>query len=166
VGTILANNDQIEIPLLLWRRLLQQLASRGRGRRESGAFLLGRQNVPKRQVVDFICYDDLDPRALSHGIVEFHRAGFSSLWATCNKRGLHVLADVHTHPTLDVRQSTVDKAHPMIPIAGHVALIVPSFGDTSVWSLSRIGIHRFLGKRRWQSFAAGDTDTPVRLSLW
>jgi proteasome lid subunit RPN8/RPN11 len=162
----LANSDQIEIPVLLWRGLVRQLASRSRGQRESGAFLLGRQNAPKRQVVDFICYDDLDHRALSHGIVEFHRTGFSFLWAVCNRRGLRVLADVHTHPTPDVRQSSVDKANPMIPIAGHVALILPSFGDTSLWSLSSVGIHRFLGKRQWRSFDAGDVNVPVRLSLW
>jgi len=161
----LDSNEQIAISLLLWRRLVRQLASRGRGR-ESGAFLLGRQDVPKRQVVDFICYDDLDSRALNYGIVEFHRAGFSSLWTLCKERQLHVLADAHTHPTLDVRQSAVDKANPMIPVVGHVALILPSFGDTSGWSLSRVGIHRFLGQRRWQSFTASDPDVPVRLTLW
>jgi hypothetical protein len=28
------------------------------------------------------------------------------------------------------------------------------------------GIHRFLGKRQWKSFAAGDVNVPLRLSWW
>lgn len=162
----MAPDAPIEMPVLLWRRLVQQLARRSAQRRESGAFLLGKLNGVRPTIVEFICYDDLDPRALSHGIVEFHRTGFSSLWHVCKAKGLRVLADAHTHPDGDVRQSGVDRAHPMIPVAGHVALILPHFGRTSAWSLSGTGIHRFLGQRQWQSHEAGAADAPIRLSLW
>ncbi|WP_374592596.1 hypothetical protein [Aquabacterium sp.] len=159
-------SKQIQIPLLTWRRLVGDLTARGAGTRETGAFLMGKQGDEGRAVLDFLCYDDLDRRALTHGIVEFHRGGFSKLWDICKDRGLQVLADVHTHPTLDVRQSYTDKVNPMLPVRGHVALILPRYGVTSRWSLAPAGIYRFAGRGRWDTFLADAADCPVKLSLW
>ena len=48
-----------------WWRLRRALRQRGRGAsRESGAFLLGRQEGGRRRIVDFVLYDDLDPHCL------------------------------------------------------------------------------------------------------
>lgn len=160
------SNQRIEIPRLLWMRLVGEIRARGRGQRESGAFLMGKKEAASRGVVSYFCYDDLDPKALTHGIVEFHRRGFSKLWDICKDRGLQVLADVHTHPGKDVRQSATDKENPMLPVRGHVALILPRFGKTSLWSLEPVGIHRFTGGRQWESFNPSDEQCPVRLSLW
>lgn len=159
-------NEQIQIPVLTWRRLVGELAERGAGIRETGAFLMGKKGDEGRSVVDYLCYDDLDRRALTHGIVEFHRGGFSKLWDICKDRNLQVLADVHTHPTRDVRQSYIDKANPMLPVRGHVALILPKYGRSSKWTLTPAGIYRFAGGGRWDNFRAGDADCPVKLSLW
>lgn len=159
-------NRQIQIPLLTWRRLVGDLSARGAGTREAGAFLMGTKGDNSRAVVDYLCYDDLDPRALTHGIVEFHRGGFSKLWDLCKDRSLQVLADVHTHPTRDVRQSYTDKTNPMLPVRGHVALILPKYGASSKWSLMPVGIYRFAGGGRWDTFGADAADCPVKLSLW
>ena len=162
----MASNHAIAVPRLVWAGLIGDLHCRGRGRRETGAFLMGSSEAPNPDVVSYICYDDLDPKALTHGIVEFHRVGFSNLWDICKKRRLKVIADVHTHPTADVRQSYIDKAHPMVPVRGHVALIMPNFGNTSRWSLAPVGIHRFQGGGQWESFKPGDAGCPIRLSWW
>ncbi|MDR7273126.1 proteasome lid subunit RPN8/RPN11 [Pelomonas saccharophila] len=159
-------SKQIQIPLLTWRRLVGDLMARGSGTRETGAFLMGKKGDEGRAVVDYLCYDDLDRRALAHGIVEFHRGGFSKLWDVCKDRSLKVLADVHTHPTRDVRQSFTDKANPMLPVRGHVALILPKYGATSRWSLAPAGIYRFAGAGQWDTFHADAADCPVKLSLW
>jgi hypothetical protein len=54
----------------------------------------------------------------------------------------------------------------MIPVRGHVALILPRFGDTSRWSLAPVGIHRFAGGGQWESFGADDEAAPIRLTWW
>lgn len=159
-------SKQIQIPLLTWRRLVSDLATRGAGTRETGAFLMGKKGDEGRSVVDYLCYDDLDRRALTHGIVEFHRGGFSKLWDVCKDRSLHVLADIHTHPTRDVRQSYIDKTNPMLPVRDHVALILPMYGMSSRWSLASAGIYRFAGSGQWDAFHADAADCPVKLSLW
>ncbi|QKL60736.1 hypothetical protein HI808_03195 [Ralstonia solanacearum] len=161
----MAAERDIKIPRLVWLRLVTDLARRGKGRRETGAFLLGKAAGDNR-VEAFVCYDDLDPHALSGGIVAFHARGFSALWELCAKKGLKVLADAHTHPTHDVCQSRVDRNHPMIPVQGHIALILPNYGRTSKWSLDGVGIHVFRGQSRWDSFGAEQHDTPVRLCTW
>lgn len=159
-------NKQIQIPLLTWRKLVSTLSARGSGERETGAFLMGQKGDENGRVVGYLCYDDLDRRALTHGIVEFHRGGFSKLWDVCRAQGLHVLGDVHTHPTRDVRQSGIDMANPMLPVRGHVALILPNYGRSSKWSLAHIGIYRFAGGGKWDAFRFDAVDCPVGLSLW
>jgi proteasome lid subunit RPN8/RPN11 len=146
--------------------LVSELKKRGGGRRESGAFLLAKKSDSNNHVETFICYDDLDPNALSSGIVMFHATGLSALWKLCSQKGLRVLADVHTHPTIDVRQSRVDRENPMIPVQGHVALILPNYGNTSLWSLNGVGLHVFQGQVRWQSFDPKHPDSPVTLCIW
>lgn len=162
----MAADQRIKIPRLIWMNLVGELHRRGRGRRESGAFLLGRAADEDRRVARFVCYDELDPEALETGIVMFHARGLSALWALCSEQSLEVMADVHTHPTSDVRQSSIDQEHPMLPVKGHVALILPRYGKTSKWSLAGVGMHVFQGGRRWTSTRSDGLDPPIRLCTW
>jgi proteasome lid subunit RPN8/RPN11 len=162
----LAAKHPIKIARWTWGRLVRELSRRGRGQRESGAFLVGRRGDTTRKIDHFICYDDLDPGALQHGIVTLHAAGMSALWDRCRAQSLEVLADVHTHPDRDTRQSGTDRQYPMVPVAGHVAMILPHFGDTSVWSMSGVGIHVFEGGGRWTSYRGGVADAPIKLTAW
>lgn len=156
----------ITIPLLIWRRVIIDLRRRGRGIGESGAFLLGRQAGAFPRVNTYICYDDLDPESLQADAIAFHAAGYSALWKYCREKKLEVLCDVHTHPRTGVGQSIIDQRHPMIPIAGHTALIVPNFGHTAWWSLKFVGVYEYLGNFKWRTHAASTPSRRVRLGLW
>lgn len=151
VATILrlvAPRHELSCSWLLWRRLVHGLRQRGnQGRRESGAFLLGRRSGNRARVVDYVLYDDLDPDCLSTGIVRFDGRFFGPLWNMCEGRGLEVVADVHTHPGCS-SQSESDRAHPMIARCGHIALILPHFA-TPAPCRKDIGIYRYLGGRKW-----------------
>lgn len=162
----MAGDKHIKIPRLTWMGLVRDLRKRGQGCRESGAFLLGKVDSADRRVESFICYDDLDPQALEDGIIVFHACGFSALWELCSKRGLEVLVDVHTHPTADVRQSDVDKEYPMLPVMGHIALILPRYGKTSKWSLSGVGVNVYQGARQWSSTRGDAPQSPIQLCIW
>jgi proteasome lid subunit RPN8/RPN11 len=137
----------------LWQRLLVALRERGQqGRRESGAFLLGRRSEDQARICDFALYDDLDPHSLDRGIVHFDGRYYGALWQQCQRTGLTVVADVHTHP-FDAEQSASDRAHPMIATAGHLALILPRFA-MGVAPREEIGMYRYLGARRWYNVPA------------
>jgi proteasome lid subunit RPN8/RPN11 len=134
----------------LWRRLLASLRERGRhGRRESGAFLLGRRRDGRARITEFVLYDDLDPHCLDTGIVRFDGSYFGDLWRICKERDLKVVADVHTHPA-GSQQSDSDRDHPMITSAGHIALIVPYFAVPPVRRVD-VGMYRYLGAKRWET---------------
>jgi proteasome lid subunit RPN8/RPN11 len=156
----------IKIPILIWTRVLADLRQRGGGKGESGAFLLGRQRGTRGRVASYICYDDLDPSAQQRGAIAFHAAGYAALWKLCRERQLQVLADVHTHPTADVRQSGIDQRHPMVPVADHTAMIVPNFGATDWWSLKQVGVYQYLGNFQWRAHGADERPRRVQLSLW
>lgn len=156
----------IRLPALLWMRVILDLRRRGTGKGESGAFVLGRQEGISGRATTYICYDDLDPHALHCGAIAFHASGYAALWRYCKERQLQVLADVHTHPGHDVRQSSIDQQHPMVPIVGHTAMIVPNFARASWWSLKTVGIYEYLGNFRWRTHAASEKPRRVGLTLW
>jgi proteasome lid subunit RPN8/RPN11 len=149
---LLAPQHELSCSWLLWMRLLRDLRSRGHGRRESGAFLLGIREAESRcRVVDYLLYDDVDPHALDTGIVRLDGRHFGKLWDLCKARGVVVVADVHTHPG-GSGQSASDQAHPIIARAGHLALIVPSFAAAPVKRL-QVGMYRYLGAGSWHTVA-------------
>ena len=162
----MAAENPIKIPRGAWIRLVGELTRRGRGRHESGAFLVGKRGDTSRKVARVIYYDDLDPDALRSGIVTLHARGMSTLWETCSTASLQVLADVHTHPGTDTRQSSVDRQYPMVPVAGHIGMILPHFGDTSIWSLKGVGVHVYEGSGRWTAHRGGAANVPVKLTTW
>lgn len=140
---------RITCPAKLWRECLAELHNRGEGRRESGAFLLGHEDdAGRRSVARVVYYDDLDPHCLETGIVIFDGAGYGPLWQLCREAGLGVIADVHTHP-LGAFQSRPDRENPMVPLPGHIALIVPYFARPPVL-LEDLGIYEYLGEYCWR----------------
>lgn len=131
----------------LWLQTLKTLRERGRGERESGGFLLGRVRGEARTIEAFLPYDDVDPDAL-RGIIMFDGSKMDVVWDLCARRGLQVVADVHTHPGRGFGQSQTDNDNPMIPEVGHVALIVPNYADAT-YLPGRIGIFEYRGRRQW-----------------
>lgn len=152
INRLFAPQHRLSCSWLLWRRLLAELRRRGNhGRRESGAFLLGRRENSVGRIVDFVPYDDLDPHCLDTGIVRFDGRYYSDLWELCKRRGLSVIADVHTHPDGSY-QSDSDRANPMISRSGHIALIVPRFAGPPV-RRGELGIYFYEGAKQWRAIA-------------
>jgi proteasome lid subunit RPN8/RPN11 len=125
---------------------LRELRDRGRGERESGGFLLGTYRGDARSVEAFLPYDTIDPNCLK-GYILFDGSRMDLVWAECRRRGLEVVADVHTHPG-GYGQSGIDRANPMIPESGHIALIIPNFANDE-YLPGKIGIYEFNGRGRW-----------------
>lgn len=155
----------IRIPVCLWAKLLRDLRRKGQGRGESGAFLLGRDDNSPGRVTAYLPYDAIDPGAYQGGAIQFHAVGYAALWAYCKDKQLQVLADVHTHPGRDVGQSSIDQRHPMVPVVGHTAMIVPHFANTSWWSLKAVGVYEYLGNFQWRAHLPS-ASRRVKLSLW
>lgn len=131
----------------LWRSLLEQLRQRSEGCHESGAFLLGKKNNTRREVLDIIFYDDLDPQAYRTGVCILHADAFAKLWRLCREKDLTVVADVHTHP-MGARQSLADRTNPMVAQAGHIAIIIPDFAAVPV-RRDRLGVYVYRGNHAW-----------------
>ncbi|OOW83423.1 hypothetical protein Xvtw_16525 [Xanthomonas campestris pv. vitiswoodrowii] len=157
----------MSVPLLefrqrLWEELLAHLRRQGGGVRESGAFLLGHKSEAMRTVTAFLPYEQLQVDALQGDYVSLNAASFAKLWELCGKKGLSVVADVHTH-RFGAGQSRSDRENPMIALRGHVALIVPNFaqGDRG---FQDVGIYIYQGGHRWLSLAGSDVAQRIRLT--
>jgi hypothetical protein len=148
----------------LWAQLVDELSRRGRGDRESGAFLLSPRAGDARTVTAVAYLDDLDPASLVGGI-HFHRDGFGALWSICDRDAVRVVGDVHTHPGTIVRQSHIDQANPMLARVGHMALVMPDFAQGSVVP-RRVGVHEFLGEAGWRSSYAADAAHLIYVGRW
>lgn len=138
---------QLACPAAFWREIVAGLERRGRCRHEAGAFLLGVARNGRREVQSAIFYDDLDPHAYSTGVCVLHGDAFGKLWEQCRKRGLTVVADVHTHPGAGF-QSDADRTNPMVARAGHIAMILPNFARWPIRS-DQMGIYIYQGQHKW-----------------
>ncbi len=105
-----------------------------------------------REITSFICYDDLDDTALETGIITFHAAGFVKLWDHCQRQGLAVVADVHTHPTDWTGQSESDRTHPMVAIKGHMALILPDYAAPNPLPRNGASVYEYKGSHKWKTY--------------
>ena len=164
IRALVAPEHCLSCPPRLWRELLVELCRRGEERRESGAFLLGKEHGGRQSVERVMYYDDLDPRCLDHGIIEFDGAGYDPLWRLCGDAGLRVVADVHTHPGKPF-QSEADRTSPMVAQAGHVALIVPDFAKNMAHP-SQLGIYQYCGQHRWHDRSGPRADRFLYIGFW
>ncbi len=134
----------------VWLKGVDELRRRADGRRESGAFLLGRPRGRTSRIERFLFYDDIDPECFRNGIVEFNGRYFGKVWEQCRAEGQIVVADVHVHPGA-CGQSPIDRHNPMIAEAGHLAVIVPNYATGKIMP-GDVGIYEYLGSRQWRSF--------------
>lgn len=131
----------------IWNAGVLELRRRAGARRESGAFLLGDAAAEGRRIKHFLFYDDIDPHCFDHGIVEFNGALLGEVWRRCRELNMSVVADVHVHPGY-YGQSASDRANPIMPEAGHLALILPDFAQGACLP-GAIGLYEYLGSRKW-----------------
>jgi len=145
-----ASSPGLACDATVWAAGVRELGRRTLGgRRESGAFLLGvAEKAGTRRVLEFVFYDDVDPRALDTGIVHFDGIKLPRLWEHCRRRGYGVVADVHVHP-FGFGQSQSDKDDPVMPRAGHVAVIVPHFAQRGTGP-GEVGVYEYLGNGDWR----------------
>lgn len=132
----------------IWMAGCAELMRRSDGVHESGAFLLGRQSQARREISQFLFYDDIDATCFVNGIVEFDGRKLGRVWKYCREHSLRVVADVHVHPA-GYAQSSSDQHNPIIPEVGHFALILPYFAKSTV-KPGGIGIYEYRGNRRWR----------------
>jgi len=135
-----------------WQKGVLELKRRTGGRKESGAFLLGRVISGVRHIEKFVFYDDIDPYCFKNGIVEFDGRKFGLVWSKCRELNLTIVADVHVHPG-HFGQSASDRHNPMIAEKGHLALILPYFAARDCLP-GRIGVYEYLGMRKWRDHSA------------
>jgi proteasome lid subunit RPN8/RPN11 len=147
IRALVAPDHRVRCPRQRWKAILAELNRRGEGRHEAGAFLLGIDDGIRKEVLDVVYYDELDPAAYSSGVCILYAEAFAKLWTLCRARGLTVVADVHTHPG-GAGQSSSDEANPMVARKGHVAIIVPDFAAAPV-NLRRLGVYEYCGSHRW-----------------
>lgn len=146
----------------VWHTGIAELRRRAGSVRESGAFLLGSRSKARR-VEEFVFYDDIDPGALSSGIVEIDGRRLGDLWAHCRNTGRVVVADVHVHPG-HFGQSDSDRANPIIAKVGHMAIILPDFVERETCP-GGIGVYEYLGSRNWKD-RSFDRPSPLHVGWW
>ena len=161
---LVAPRSRLSCSASLWSEGLRELNRRGKGNRESGAFLLGVRSGNQRRITCFVYYDDLDPRSLDSGIVVFDGAGYGPLWQLCRETGLTVVADVHTHPRAPI-QSGTDRVNPMVATKGHIALIVPNLAEQVVGP-RELGIYEYEGAHRWHTYNGSAANKFFYIGIW
>ena len=94
--------------------------------RESGAYLLGK-TLPNgvHEILDFVFYDDIDPDALSTGIVTIRQNALPRLWKSAVS-AVMVLSPMYTCILVALVRASLTRANPVMPRVGHIAFILPT----------------------------------------
>ena len=71
-GELAMADGSLQFPRSLWFNCMGQLHRRGRGLHESGCFVLGMTDGPRRRSTRCVYYDGLDPRAYASGVCVLH----------------------------------------------------------------------------------------------
>ena len=159
-----APEHRLSCPTGLWEKALSELYRRSEFRHESGAFLLGIHRQGRREALEVIFYDELDPNAYANGICILKADAFSKLWALCRSKCLVVVADIHTHPGAAF-QSESDRTNPMVALPGHIAVIVPDFAAPPVGRRG-LGIYEYHGEHRWANMSAPHARNYLYTGFW
>ena len=147
-GWLLGAKPRIACDAEIWSAGVRELARRTLGgRRESGAFLLGTDSDRTKRILEFVFYDDIDPHSLDSGIVHFAGSRLPKLWEHCRRRGYGIVADVHVHPG-GYDQSGSDQDDPVMPRAGHIAMIIPHYARRGARP-GDIGVYEYRGNAVW-----------------
>ena len=144
----------------VWKGLMADLYRRGGGRRESGAFLLGKVTEDVKIVSEWVAYEDLDPGSSKHAIIRLDTGAFPRLWQVCADREVEVIADIHTHPGRPI-QSRSDRAFPMLALSGHIALIAPRFARGTI-KPSDVSFNVYAGDGQWNSYFGVDAASLIK----
>ncbi|MCZ7600608.1 MAG: hypothetical protein M5U09_26745 [Gammaproteobacteria bacterium] len=112
IRALAAPEHRLSCPTALWRDGLAELARRGEGRHESGAFLLGRQDGQRRRVVRFVYFDELDPLCWTPASSSSTARASARSGRFCREAELQVVADVHPRGRGPARQSHLDRENP------------------------------------------------------
>jgi proteasome lid subunit RPN8/RPN11 len=150
---------QIGISISLWYKLTKGLRSRGKGIRESGAFLVGKPDL--NTVTNIVFYDEFDKNVSESGIIEFK--GAKAFYEYLAKEGLEVKADIHSHPTSNTNQSYSDMTHPMIRVKGHIAIIAPNYAKDFFLLPKHCSLYEYQGDYKWMKFER--KNLPILLNL-
>ncbi|MEB3286895.1 MAG: hypothetical protein VKJ04_05275 [Vampirovibrionales bacterium] len=160
----MAQSHEISMPSAIWTDLVAELARRGSGVRESGAFLLGSIYSGRREVMAFIPYDELEPGCLDAGYINFTSIGYRKLWRLLKECGLQVVGDIHTHPGKPI-QSHIDRDNPMMPNVGHIALILANYAQKHPMP-SDAALYIFKGSQLWESYKPGQSKQKFYVGFW
>lgn len=164
IRAFVARHSEVRLTPQQWHGLVAELGRRADGVREAGAFLLANADDGSRVVRRVVFFDDVDPACLTGGIT-MGAGAFGKLWQICSHHQLRVIADVHTHPGGFVDQSSIDRANPMIAIAGHVAIIVPYLAGRTL-TPNECGVHVYRGAHRWHSSFDEDAARLLYVGRW
>ena len=165
IRAFVGRRSRVRLGRQQWGSLIVELEHRAGGVRESGAFLLASRSGPPTKVKRIVYFDEVDPNCLTGGI-SMSSSGFSALWRICSDERLRVIADIHTHPGADVRQSPdIDALNPMVAVAGHVAVIIPDLGRHAI-APDECGVHVYRGSHQWASSFKGEAARLLYVGRW
>lgn len=150
---------KISISIFLWFRLIYGLKKRGKGTKESGAFLLVKPNT--NAVCKIVYYDQFDITVSDSGIIQFK--GANIFYEFLAKEKLEVIADIHTHPGKNTNQSYSDKTNPMVRLKGHIAIIAPNFAKNINITPYKCSVYEYLGNFNWRKF--NKSNNPIHFKL-
>jgi hypothetical protein len=73
------------------------------------------------------------------------------------RRGLEIIAEIHSHPGHWVGHSIIDDKNPFVLAKGNISIVVPCLGDEGMEPLWKCGVYLYSVKDGWRRLSKGET---------
>jgi hypothetical protein len=148
-GAALRRN--IKLPADVLERTWEGLRARPTDTRWPAAVWLGHR-IPKRQVVDDVCFID---RLLTDPPDGSRDRALRDLFEIMRSRQLSIVAEIHSRSGADVALDPANAPEPIEYSAGLLAIVVAG-GAAAPPDLAAVGVHEYQGQGRWLRLAGPD----------
>lgn len=117
------------------------------GERGHEAYVLWTGSIADNEAYVTTCiYPDTDTR---HGGVDVPRSKMREILTELHDRDQIVIAQAHSHPGV-ARHSQLDEEKPVSFHEGFASIVVPDFGETSIYDLRDCGVYIYTQQEQWR----------------
>ena len=148
------DHPRIYVPRLIVKKTAEHLRKYGVHGNEGMVFWAGIEARDSSKFVTTCVYPRV--RWVSGASVSSDVIAGAEVVREVRRRGLEIIAEIHSHPGHWVGHSIIDDENPFVLADGNISIVVPCLGDEGMEPLGKCGIYLYSVKDGWKRLSEGE----------
>jgi len=148
------DHPRIYIPRLVVKKTVEHLRKYGAQGNEGLVFWAGIEAGDSSKFVTTCVYPRV--RWASGASVSSDVIAGAEVVREVRRKGLEIIAEIHSHPGHWVGHSIIDDENPFVLANGNISVVVPCLGDEGMEPLWKCGVYLYNMKDGWRRLRKGE----------